>query len=171
MTSGRRKSSVWSLYLGGSSQVILQFGSEFCSRAISAGETFVVFTFKYRSALQSLRGERSETGRPSTRIVVNGKPASGGRSSGFRSIVPRLRMVNGEIQVVPHDHGPRCWEQWDFKFENRTCPHCGTTLGQDCKVLLDSDVCPHCDEGSVSMTKPVCDKCGYKVDMNLVAWG
>jgi hypothetical protein len=84
---------------------------------------------------------------------------------------PQRYLVNGEIQVVPHDHCPKCWEQWDFKFENLTCPHCGTTLGQDCKVLLDSDVCPHCDEGSVSMTKPVCDKCGYKLDMNLVAWG
>ena len=80
-------------------------------------------------------------------------------------------VVNGEIQVVPHDHCPKCWDVWDFKFENRTCGHCGTTLGDNCKVLLDSDVCPHCEEGIVSMTKPVCDKCGYRVDLNLVTWG
>ena len=80
-------------------------------------------------------------------------------------------VVNGEIQVVPHDHCPKCWEYWDFKFEYRSCSHCGTTLGQECKVLLDSDVCPHCEKGNVSMTNPVCRKCGYEVDLNIVSWG
>lgn len=80
-------------------------------------------------------------------------------------------LVSGEIQIVPHDHCPKCWELWESKFEHRSCPHCGTTLGQDCKVLLDSDVCPHCEQGKVSMKKPVCDQCGFKVDLNLVAWG
>lgn len=84
---------------------------------------------------------------------------------------PQRYLIKGEIQVVPHDRCPSCWEYWDFKFENRTCLHCGTTLGQDCKVLLDSDVCPHCERGSVSMTNPVCDDCGFKVDLNLAAWG
>jgi Double zinc ribbon len=80
-------------------------------------------------------------------------------------------VVNGEIQVVPHDHCPHCWEIWDFKFLNRTCQHCGTTLGQGCKVLLDPDVCPNCERGNVSATKPVCDNCGYQVDPSLVTWG
>jgi ribosomal protein L32 len=84
---------------------------------------------------------------------------------------PQRYVVGGEIQVVPHDRCPKCWEIWDFKFEHRTCESCGTTLGQGCKVLLDSDVCPHCEKGSVSMTNPVCDKCGYKVDLDLVTWG
>ena len=84
---------------------------------------------------------------------------------------PQRYLVNGEIQVVPHDHCPKCWEIWDFKFENRTCQHCGTTLGQDCKVLLDSDVCPNCEAGTVSMTNSVCDNCGYQVDLSLIAWG
>jgi hypothetical protein len=84
---------------------------------------------------------------------------------------PQRYVVEEGIQVVPHDHCPKCWEIWDFKFEHRTCGHCGTTLGQDCKVLLDSDVCPNCEDGSVSMTKPVCDKCGYKVDLSVVTWG
>lgn len=84
---------------------------------------------------------------------------------------PQRYLVNGEIHVVPHDHCPKCWGIWDFKFENHTCQHCGTTLGQGCKVLLDSDVCPSCEKGSVSMTKPICDNCGYMVDLRLVAWG
>jgi hypothetical protein len=84
---------------------------------------------------------------------------------------PQRYLVSGEIQVVPHNHCPKCWEIWDFKFENRTCQHCGTTLGQGCKVLLDSDVCPSCEKGSVSMSAPVCDKCGYQVDVSLIAWG
>lgn len=84
---------------------------------------------------------------------------------------PQRYLVNCEIQVVPHDHCPKCLEIWDFKFENRTCQHCGTTLGKDCKVLLDSDVCPNCEKGSVSMNNPVCDKCGYQVDLSLVVWG
>ena len=84
---------------------------------------------------------------------------------------PQRYLVGGEIQVVPHDHCPKCWEIWDFKFEHRTCLHCGTTLGQDCKVLLDSDICPNCEKGNVSMSKPVCDRCGHKVDLDLVTWG
>lgn len=80
-------------------------------------------------------------------------------------------LVNGEIEVVPHDRCPKCWEVWDFKFQNHTCEHCGTTLGKECKVLLDTDVCPHCEEGKVSLQKPKCNKCGFKIDLNMVAWG
>jgi hypothetical protein len=84
---------------------------------------------------------------------------------------PQRYVVGGEIQVVPHDHCPKCWEIWDFKFDQQTCQNCGTTLGDDCKVLLDSDVCPQCEKGKVSITQPICDKCGYKVDLTLVTWG
>ncbi len=84
---------------------------------------------------------------------------------------PQRYLLNGKIQVVPHDYCPKCWEIWDFKFEHRACQYCGTTLGQDCKILLDSDVCPHCEAGTVAMTNPVCDQCGYQVDLGLVAWG
>lgn len=84
---------------------------------------------------------------------------------------PQRYLVEGEIQVVPHDYCPKCWGIWDFKFEHRTCQQCGTMLGQDCKVLLDSDVCPHCEKGKVSMSQPVCDQCGYEVDLSVVAWG
>lgn len=31
-------------------------------------------------------------------------------------------VVNGEIQVVPNDRCPKCWESWMFTFEHRSCP-------------------------------------------------
>ena len=80
--------------------------------------------------------------------------------------------VGGDIRVVPHDRCPRCWQDWDFKFEHRSCRHCNATLGEEVKLLLeDSDLCPHCENGSVSVSSPVCDRCGYEVDESLVTWG
>ena len=84
---------------------------------------------------------------------------------------PQRYIADGEMLVVPHDRCPRCWEDWDFKFKHPTCASCGATLGVDVKVLLDSDVCPSCEEGKVSMSNPVCTKCGYHVDTKLVDWG
>jgi hypothetical protein len=84
---------------------------------------------------------------------------------------PQKYVVDGEMQVVPHDRCPRCHGPWDFKFEHRSCPGCAATLGTDVKVLLDTDVCPHCEEGKVSMSSPVCPKCGFQVDPSLVVWG
>jgi hypothetical protein len=57
------------------------------------------------------------------------------------------------------------------KFENVTCEHCGTTLGKNCRMLLDTDTCPHCEFGQVSMKNPLCDECGYQVDLKMVTWG
>ena len=84
---------------------------------------------------------------------------------------PHRYVIDGQIQVVPHDHCPRCWGLWDFKFDNHSCPECDATLGRDCKVLLDTDVCPYCENGKVSMTKPTCDNCGRTVDLEMVTWG
>jgi hypothetical protein len=84
---------------------------------------------------------------------------------------PQRYIVDGQIQVVPHDRCPKCWNPWDFKLENHSCSHCGTTLGDNCKVLLDTDTCPHCEIGKVSMTRPTCDQCGFEVDPALVTWG
>lgn len=84
---------------------------------------------------------------------------------------PQRYVTDGEIQVVPHDRCPRCWGEWDFKFEHRQCVGCGAVLGTDVKILLDSDVCPHCESGSISASSPKCDKCGYEVDPHLVTWG
>ncbi len=80
-------------------------------------------------------------------------------------------LVEGDIQVVPHDYCPRCWKDWGFKLESLSCEHCGLTMGKDCKLLLDTDVCPHCEEGKVSISNPICTKCGFKVDTSLVSWG
>lgn len=84
---------------------------------------------------------------------------------------PQRYVTDGEIQVVPHDRCPRCWDVWDFKFKNRVCSNCGAALGENVKVLIDNDVCPHCEEGTVSASSPRCEKCGFVVDPKLVAWG
>ena len=84
---------------------------------------------------------------------------------------PQKYVVDGTMQVVPHDRCPRCHGDWDFKFQNPSCPECDATLGETVKVLLDTDVCPHCEEGKVSMSSPVCRKCGFRVDPTQVLWG
>lgn len=84
---------------------------------------------------------------------------------------PQRYVVKEGIQVVPHDRCPTCWQVWDFKWSNPSCPHCDTTLGENCKILLDSDVCPFCEDGKVSMAKPRCNKCGHEIDPKTVVWG
>jgi hypothetical protein len=80
-------------------------------------------------------------------------------------------IIDGQIQVVPHDRCPKCWESWDFKLNNRSCSHCDATLGGNCKILLDTDICPHCEKGHVSMTQPKCDQCGFEIEPSVVVWG
>jgi predicted RNA-binding Zn-ribbon protein involved in translation (DUF1610 family) len=84
---------------------------------------------------------------------------------------PQRYVVGEGIRVVPHDRCPACWKEWDFKFQQPTCPHCGTTLGKDCRVLLDTDECPNCQEGEVTVSDPRCDECGFVADPNTVIWG
>lgn len=84
---------------------------------------------------------------------------------------PQRYIVDGSLVVVPHDRCPKCWGVWDFKFLTRSCEHCGAELGGNCKVLLDSDVCPSCERGRVSITQPKCDSCGFEVDPQMVTWG
>jgi hypothetical protein len=84
---------------------------------------------------------------------------------------PQRYVVQDGIAVVPHDRCPHCWQEWDFKLQNPSCPHCGTTMGDDCKLLLDIDECPWCQEGKVTVAKPRCDKCGYEVDSRTALWG
>lgn len=79
--------------------------------------------------------------------------------------------VEGKIQTVPHDRCPKCWGEWDFKFTHTSCAECGATLGDDVKVLLDKDICPHCEEGRITIDNPTCSKCGFEVDSNFVTWG
>lgn len=80
-------------------------------------------------------------------------------------------LLAGQIHMVPDDCCPRCWEDWIFKFAQPTCPWCSLTLGEDCKVLLDSNRCPHCDKGTVTLDQLVCDECGFEVDPDFVTWG
>ena len=84
---------------------------------------------------------------------------------------PQKYVVNGEIQVVPHDRCPHCYGVWDFKLNHLSCTECGATMGQEVKLLLDTDVCPFCEEGKVSLTAPVCEKCGHQIDPSVVVWG
>jgi hypothetical protein len=84
---------------------------------------------------------------------------------------PQRYIVDGQIQVVPHDRCPKCWEAWAFKYQNLGCPHCDATLGGNCKILLDSDECPNCELGSVSLSNQTCDKCGFHADPSIVVWG
>jgi hypothetical protein len=84
---------------------------------------------------------------------------------------PHRYVVDGQIQVVPHDRCPKCWGAWDLKWQYRDCPHCDAKLGTNCQLLLDSDVCPECEEGEVTASKPTCSQCGFTVDPSLVAWG
>jgi hypothetical protein len=80
-------------------------------------------------------------------------------------------VVDGEIQVVPHDRCPRCYGVWDFKLMHTSCSECGAILGREVKLLLDTDVCPFCEEGAVSMNIPTCAKCGQRIDPGVVVWG
>jgi hypothetical protein len=84
---------------------------------------------------------------------------------------PQRYVIDGEIQVVPHDRCPKCWDAWDFKLANRNCSHCDSVLGGNCKILLDTDICPECEKGTVWMGQPKCDQCGFEVDPSLVVWG
>ena len=84
---------------------------------------------------------------------------------------PQKYVVDGEIQVVPHDRCPNCYGVWDFKLDHPSCSECGATMGQEVKLLLDTDVCPFCEKGKVSLTAPICDKCGHRIDPGIVVWG
>jgi hypothetical protein len=84
---------------------------------------------------------------------------------------PQKYVVEGEMLIVPHDRCPRCYGIWDFKFKNVSCSQCQATLGKEMKILLDTDVCPDCEKGRVWLSSPVCNKCGFRVDPALVAWG
>jgi hypothetical protein len=80
-------------------------------------------------------------------------------------------VVEAGIQAIPHDRCPKCWGVWDFKFQHPTCENCAATLGEDCKVLLDSDECPWCQQGKVTVAIPRCKQCGFVVDPRMAVWG
>lgn len=84
---------------------------------------------------------------------------------------PQRYVVEDGIRVVPHDRCPNCWRVWDFKLQGTSCNSCGLALGDKCKLLLDTDECPWCNEGKVTVAEPKCDKCGHEVDRQKVIWG
>ena len=84
---------------------------------------------------------------------------------------PHKYIAGGEMQIAPHDRCPCCWALWDFKFTNHSCPECRATLGPDVKILLDTDVCPNCEQGHVSASELVCKECGFEIDPAVVVWG
>ncbi|WP_010588361.1 hypothetical protein [Schlesneria paludicola] len=80
-------------------------------------------------------------------------------------------IVNGEIEVVPQDRCPKCLDEWGFKWICHQCPHCDAQLGVNCWMLLDSDRCPNCEDGTVSADDPHCHQCGVFIDPKFVRWG
>ncbi len=84
---------------------------------------------------------------------------------------PHSYLVNGKISKIPHDYCPACWGRWDFKLKNKTCPGCGAVMGKEVKLMLDSDVCPSCEDGKITRNNPKCGKCGFEVDGTTVYWG
>lgn len=84
---------------------------------------------------------------------------------------PHRYVVHGDIVIVPHDHCPQCWGEWDFKDRHPECPECGVRIGDQVRLLLDSDRCPHCENGAVSASQPKCRECGFAVNPDHVMWG
>jgi ribosomal protein L32 len=80
-------------------------------------------------------------------------------------------IVDGQIVKLPHDYCPNCWGEWDFKLLHNTCPYCDYSIGKEIKLLLDTDVCPNCEDGKVSLSNPQCQKCGVKLESGMVSWG
>ena len=91
------------------------------------------------------------------------------RTSGDSSV--HRYIVDGEICQLPHDRCPHCWDIWDFKLEYPECSRCGYALGQQVRLLLDSDVCPHCERGTISSTQLSCKECGFTLNPTYVTWG
>jgi hypothetical protein len=106
-------------------------------------------------------------------ILQTGLTSSHGRTA-FRTrndFSLRRYLVNGEIRVVPTGRCPGCWAIWDPKTKSHCCEGCDLCMGGNCRILLDSGICPSCEQGCVAIAKPVCDRCGYRVDLSLAAWG
>ena len=86
-------------------------------------------------------------------------------------LTPAKYLVDGVMMKVPHDHCPNCWSRWSFKSRVKECRECGYRMGREIKLLLDTNVCPHCENSPISLHNPQCEKCGYVADQNIVSWG
>ena len=97
--------------------------------------------------------------------------ADGGTWRGSGDSTFARYVVDGEIEIVPGDRCPRCWGGWGFPLDHPECPSCGVKLGEGVKLLLDSDVCPHCEKGRITRHQPRCTRCGFEVNPEFVVWG
>lgn len=84
---------------------------------------------------------------------------------------PHRYIVHGEMVIVPHDYCPQCWGRWEFKSKFPTCESCGSEMGKDIKLLLDTDCCPNCEKGTLTASQPQCPECGFSVNPDHIAWG
>lgn len=84
---------------------------------------------------------------------------------------PQGYIADGEMVLVPSDKCPRCWDNWDIKFFGRPCPTCKARMGVHVKALLDTNVCPICQEAIVMPNDICCNKCEFEIDPNFVTWG
>ena len=80
-------------------------------------------------------------------------------------------VAGGEICEAPHDRCPQCWGDWDNKLEHPGCSHCGVQMGRDVRLLLDGDVCPHCERGRITSNNLTCGECAFTIDPRYVTWG
>ena len=80
-------------------------------------------------------------------------------------------VIENDVLRIPHDRCPKCWGIWDFKTLHPDCPCCGAKLGTDVRIMLDSNTCPKCEKGTVSIKKPLCTQCGYEIDPQYFSLG
>jgi len=86
-------------------------------------------------------------------------------------LAPAKYLVDGVMMKVPHDHCPNCWARWILKSRVKECSECGYRMGHEVKLLVDTNVCPRCEEGEISIHHPNCDHCGFVAEKNVVVWG
>ena len=84
-------------------------------------------------------------------LLTTGVNTSQGKGPAARRATLRFIGTSweGRFCELPHDRCPHCWKEWDFKLQHPTCPSCGYSLGKEVKLLLDRDICPHCERGSL----------------------
>ena len=99
-------------------------------------------------------------------VPVDGEPY---RTWGDSSI--HRYIADGTICELPHDRCPRCWADWDLKLQQPRCPQCQAEMGNDVRLLLDSDQCPNCERGRISSTNTTCNDCGVTTNPRFVTWG
>ena len=106
------------------------------------------------------------------KLLQTGLTTSGGEPYQHSADTDQQKyIVDGEMCIVPEEFCPNCWGDWMFKFKHNKCKSCEYELGKQVKYLLDDDICPMCQVGTVTINNPVCSDCGYEVESEKVMWG